>query len=342
MQKAFLFLSSFTMKIVLLALILVNPSMQLPFIEIIESVTPDPNTLMWKFEDGDKEIKNGAMLTVRESQSALFLNEGQLADIFTAGKYKLETENIPVLTRLKGWKYGFQSPFKADVYFFNTHQFINLKWGTPAPVLMRDKQFGQVRVRAFGSFNLRIKDVGKFFKEYAGTYPYLTVSELEWELRDFIAAKFAEVLAQADIAVIDVAGNLTALNEKIQPLIQPYFSELGLEVTNFLIASATLPEEVLKHYDTVTGMNMVDDMTRFSQFNTANAIGRDETALNDAAKQAAALAMILNHQQQQPASQAQPADDVTARLKKLKLLFDEGLINEAEYAAKKEELLKLL
>lgn len=125
--------------------------MQLPFIEIIESVTPDPNILMWKFAYEDREIKNGAMLTVRESQSVLFLNEGLTADVFTAGKYKLDTENIPVLTRLKGWKYGFRSPFRADIYFFNTHQFIDLKWGTPAPVLMRDSQFGQVRVRAFNA-----------------------------------------------------------------------------------------------------------------------------------------------------------------------------------------------
>lgn len=312
--------------------------MQLAFIEIIESVTPDPNTLMWKFPDGDKEIKNGAVLTVRESQSALLLNEGQLGDVFTAGKYTLETENIPILTRLKGFKYGFKSPFKADVYFFNTHQFVNLKWGTPAPVLMRDKQFGQVRVRAFGSFNLRITDVGKFFKEYAGTYPRLNISGLEWELRDFIAPKFAEVLAQAGISVIDVTSNLSALNEKVQPLIQPYFSELGLEVTNFTISSATLPEEVLKHYDTVTGMNMVDDMNKFSQFNTANAIGQDHTTMNDAAKQAMALGMIMNHQQ----AASQPTEDVTARLKKLKLLFEQELITEAEYAAKKEELLKLL
>lgn len=312
--------------------------MQLAFIEIIESVTPDPNILMWKFPDGDKEIKNGAVLTVRESQSALLLNEGQLGDVFTAGKYTLETENIPILTRLKGFKYGFKSPFKADVYFFNTHQFVNLKWGTPAPVLMRDKQFGQVRVRAFGSFNLRITDVGKFFKEYAGTYPRLNISGLEWELRDFIAPKFAEVLAQAGISVIDVTSNLSALNEKVQPLIQPYFNELGLEVTNFTISSATLPEEVLKHYDTVTGMNMVDDMNKFSQFNTANAIGQDHTTMNDAAKQAMALGMIMNHQQ----AASQPTEDVTARLKKLKLLFEQELITEAEYAAKKEELLKLL
>lgn len=316
--------------------------MQLPFIEIIESVTPDPNLLMWKFPDEDKEIKDGAMLTVRESQSALLLNEGQLADVFVAGRHKLETENIPLLSRLKGWKYGFKSPFKADVYFFNTRQFFNLKWGTPAPVLMRDKQFGQVRVRAFGSFNIRISDTGKFFKEYAGTYPQLTITELEVELRDFIAPKFTEVLAQADIAVVDVAGNLSALNEKVQPLIQPYFNELGLEVTNFTVVSATLPEEVLKHYDTVTGMNMVDDMNKFSQFNMANAIGNDHTTMNDAAKQAMAMAMIMNQQRPAAQPQPQPAEDVTARLKKLKLLFDDGLINEAEYTAKKEELLKLL
>jgi membrane protease subunit (stomatin/prohibitin family) len=313
--------------------------MPLPFLEIIESITPHPNMLMWKFPDADKEIKNGAVLTVRESQSAIFLHEGQLADIFKPGKHTLASENTPLLTRLKGWKFGFQSPVKADVYFFNTHQFINLKWGTPAPVLMRDSQFGQVRIRAFGTFNVRIADVGKFFREYAGTYPQLTLIELELQLRDFIAPKFAEVLAQANISVMDVAGNISALNEKVRPLISPYFSDLGLEVTQFTITSATLPEEVTKHYDTVTGMNMVTDMHKFSQFNQANAMGKDNSRIADAAQQAVALGMIL--QQVQPGTPP-PPEDISSRLTKLKGLFDAGLINEVEYTAKKEELLKLL
>ena len=320
--------------------------MTLPFIEIIEAITPDPNLLMWKFEDADKEIKNGAVLTVRESQSVLFLNEGQLGDVFAPGRHILETENIPVLTRLKGWKYGFKSPFKADVYFFNTIQFVNLKWGTPAPILMRDSQFGQVRVRAFGAYNVRIADIGKFFKEYAGTFPRLSIFELEAQLRDFIAPRFGEVLAQANITVLDVAGNITALNEKIQPLIQPYFASLGLEVTQFTIASATLPEEVLKHYDTVTGMNMVQDMNKFTQFNMANAIGAENSKIGDAAQQGIALGVLLNQvKTATPAPASEPApqqEDITAKLKKLKGLFEAALITEAEYAAKKEELLKLL
>lgn len=316
--------------------------MSLPFIEIIEAITPDPNLLMWKFADADKEIKNGAVLTVRESQSVLFLNEGQLGDVFPPGRHILETENIPVLTRLKGWKYGFKSPFKADVYFFNTIQFINLKWGTPAPILLRDPQFGQVRVRAFGSYNVRIKDIGLFFKEYAGTFPRVTIFELESQLRDFIAPKFGEVLADANITVMDIAGNISSLNEKIQPLIQPYFTSLGLEVTQFTIASATLPEEVLKHYDNVTSMNMLHDMDKFTKFNMANAMAAENNKIADAAQQAVALGVMLN-QVKVPAAPAEPQqEDITAKLKKLKGLFEAELITEAEYTAKKEELLKLL
>ncbi|MBB5619391.1 membrane protease subunit (stomatin/prohibitin family) [Pedobacter cryoconitis] len=313
--------------------------MKLPFIEIIASVTPDPNLLMWKFPDADQEIKNGAALIVRESQSAILLHEGQVADTFTAGKYNLKTENIPILTRLKGWKYGFESPFKADVYFFNTHQFVNLKWGTPAPVLMRDPGFGQVRIRSFGTYNIRIADVAKFFKEYAGTYPRLTIAELELQLRDFIAPKFAEVLAKADIAVLDAAGNISELNQKIQPVIQLYFTDLGLEATQFTITSVTLPEEVLKHYDQVTGMNMVTDMNKYAQFSVASAMDKENSAMGEAARNAVAMGMIIN--QTNPAV-PQPAEDIPSRLKKLKDLFEAQLITEAEYSAKKEELLNLL
>lgn len=317
--------------------------MALPFIEIIEWVEPDPNLLLSKFDDEDKEIKNGAQLTVRENQAVVFLNEGQLADVFQPGRHKLSTENIPILSRLRGWKYGFESPFKADVYFIVTRQFINLRWGTPAPILMRDPQFQQVRVRAFGTFNLRIADAGVFFKQYAGTYRQLTISELETQLRDFIAPKFGEVLAQANLSVMDVAGNNTELSKKVEPLLKPYFAELGIELTQFLVTSVTLPEEVTQYYDKVTGMNMVTDMNKYQQFNTANAVGEKGTAMHDATQQGAALAMMMNQVQQVQQNQSQPTpapDDVTAKLQKLKILFDNSLIDEAEYKAKKEELLK--
>ncbi len=310
--------------------------MGLPFIEIIESTTPDPNLLMWKFADEDKEIKSGAQLTVRESQAALFLNEGQLADIFQAGRYKLTTENIPVLSSLKGWKYGFNSPFKADIYYFNTRQFVNNKWGTPAPILMTDPQFGQIRVRAFGSFDIQIKDIATFFRQYTGTFQQFSIFELQHELRDYIAPKFGEVLANENITITDVAGNITDLGKKIEPFLKPYFEQFGLELKQFVVTSVTLPEEVTRHYDKITSMNMVTDMDKFTQFNTAQAIGEKGTALNDATTSAMAMGLMMSQVPQKQGFQ----EDITTKLQKLKTLFDAGLIDEAEYKAKKADLLE--
>ncbi|MDF2382574.1 SPFH domain-containing protein [Nostoc ellipsosporum NOK] len=315
--------------------------MKSQFIEIIEGTTPDPNLLMWKYADEDKEIKNGAKLTVRESQVAVFLNEGQLADIFQPGLHTLTTENIPVLSRLKGWKYGFNSPFKADVYFINTRQFVNNKWGTPAPVMMRDPGFGQVRVRAFGTFDIRINDIATFFRQYAGSYKTFTIFELQHELRDFIAPKFGEVLAQQQISVTDVAGSLTALGKQIEPFLKPYFAQFGIELLTFTITSVTLPEEVSVHYDKITNMNMVNDMEKYTQFNTAQAIGEKGTALNDATTNAVAMGIMMN-QVQQSATTSSPANDIAGRLQQLKTLFESGLIDEAEYKAKKAELIDKL
>jgi membrane protease subunit (stomatin/prohibitin family) len=316
--------------------------MAIPFLEIIEATTADPNLLMWKFEDEDKEIKNGAKLTVRESQHVLFLNEGKLADVFPPGLHTLKTENIPILSSLKGWKYGFESPFKADIYFLNTHQFINNKWGTPAPILLKDPQFGQVRVRAFGSYDLKIGDVATFFRQYAGTYKQLTIFELQNQLRDFIAPKFGEVLAQQNISVTDVAGNISELSKKIEPHLRPYFSQLGIELTQFTITSVTLPEEVTAHYDKITNMNMVSDMDKFTKFNTANAIGQQGTAVNDGIQNAAMMGMMMNQMQQMNQANNAPSkveDDLTAKLVKLKGLFDAGLIDETEFKEKKSKLL---
>jgi membrane protease subunit (stomatin/prohibitin family) len=313
-------------------------NMNSPFIEIIEATTPDPNLLMWKFADEDKEIKNGAKLTVRESQVAVFLNEGKLADVFQPGLHTLSTENIPVITRLKGWKYGFSSPFKADVYFVNTRQFVNNKWGTPAPIMMRDPEFGQVRVRAFGTFDIQVKDLAIFFRQYAGSYQTFNIFELQHELRDFIAPKFGEVLAQQNISVKDIAGSVTELGKKIEPFLRPYFSQFGIELISFTITSVTLPDEVSAHYDKITNMNMVSDMDKFTKFNTAQAIGEKGTALNEATTNAIAMGMMMNKVQHVN----QPPDDITAKLQKLKTLFESGLIDEAEYKAKKADLIDKL
>lgn len=315
--------------------------MKLPFIEIIESTTPDPNLLMWKYADEDKEIKSGAKLTVRESQHVLFLNEGNVGDLFGPGLHSLQTKNIPILSALKGWKYGFDSPFKADIYFFNTHQFINNKWGTPAPILMRDADFGQVRIRAFGSFDLRIADAAVFFKQYAGTYKQLTIFELQQQLRDFIAPKFGEVLATQNISVMDVAGNISELSKKIEPYLQPYFLQLGVELTQFIITSVTLPDEVTAHFDKMTNMNMVMDMDKFTKFNTASAIGQPSTAANDGTQNAIMAGMMMNQMQQmnQQNNSTEAPTDISAKLLQLKKIFEEGLIDAEEFKNKKADLL---
>lgn len=316
--------------------------MKSQFIEIIEGATPDPNLLMWKYADEDKEIKNGAKLTVRESQVAVFLNEGQLADTFTPGLHTLHTENIPILSRLKGWKYGFSSPFKADVYFINTRQFVNNKWGTPAPVMMRDPEFGQVRVRAFGTFDIQISDIPTFVRQYAGSYQRFSIVELQYEFRDRIAPVFGEVLAQQHISVKDIAGNVSEVGKKIEPFLRPYFAQFGIDLIAFTITSVTLPEEVTAHYDKITNMNMVTDMDKYTRFNTAQAIGEKGTALNEATTNAIAMGMMMNQTQQTQATQQPAQEDITAKLQKLKMLFENGLIDEPEYKSKKAELIDKL
>lgn len=310
------------------------------FIEIIEATTPNPNLLMWRLENS-KEIKNGAKLTVRESQVAVFLNEGELADVFLPGLHKLNTENIPVLSRLKGWKHGFESPFKTDVYFVNTRQFVNNKWGTPAPIMMRDPEFGQVRVRAFGTFDIQIKDFGTFFRQYAGSYETFTIFELQYELRDFIVPKFGEVLAQENISVKDIAGNITEIGKKITPSLQPYFAQFGIDLVTFTITSVTLPEEVNAHYDKITNMNMVTDMDKFTKFNTAQAIAQEGTIVNAGITSGMIAGMMVNQMQQQTHQQLQQ-EDITTKLQKLKTLFENELIDETEYKAKKAELMDKL
>jgi membrane protease subunit (stomatin/prohibitin family) len=265
----------------------------------------------------------------------MLLYEGRAADVFGPGLHTLTTANVPILSKIKGWKYGFKSPYKADVYFFNTHQFINNKWGTPAPILVNDPGFGNIRIRAFGSFDLEIADVCVFFNQYAGTYSRLTIFELQQQLRDMIAPRFGEILANEKIPLMEIAGNIGALSEKVQPLLCPYFAQLGVRLTRFIITSVSLPEEVTAHFDKISSMNMVGDMKRYTEFQTAQAIGDKNSPLHAAVQQGAAMGLVVNHLQ----SAGPQTGDLETKLQKLKGLFEKGLIDEAEYKAKKAELL---
>lgn len=328
-------------------------------IEVIDWVEKDQDVMVWKFPDRDANIKYGANLTVRESQVALFLNEGQFADEFGPGRYELVTENIPILTSLKNWDTGFKSPFLCDVYFLSTRTFTNLKWGTPNPVILRDPQFKQVRVKAFGTYFIRIKDPQLFMTEFTGTKQILRSSEVEDALRDIVAPKFAEALAEAEVSVLDMVSKYTELGDKIAPILQQEFDAFGLELTKFQITSTSLPKEVEEFYDKMTNMNMVDDMNKFQQFQQSNAIEKAAENPGGGAGEGIGMGMgfgmanmMMNQQQQQQQQQQQPAnaesnkamtrEEVLSTLKELGGLKEAGVLTEEEFNAKKTELLSRL
>jgi len=248
------------------------------FIDIIEWVDASSDTIVWKFPRYHNEIKMNSKLTVRESQWAVFMNEGAIADVFTPGMYTLTTQNMPILTTLKGWKYGFNSPFKADVFFVSTRQFIDQKWGTRNPVMLRDAEFGPVRLRAFGSFAFRVKDPGVFIKEIAATNPEFSVEGINEQLRNLAVSRGMDAIAEAKIPVLDLAANYDEVSAKITEKIRSEFNELGLELTKFLIENISLPPEVEAALDKRSSMGIVGNLGAYAQFQAANAM--EEAAKN--------------------------------------------------------------
>ena len=242
------------------------------FIDIIEWLDPTNNTIVYRFERYQNEIKMGAKLTVRESQVAVFINEGQIADVFQPGMYTLSTQNMPILSTLKGWKYGFNSPFKAEVYFVNTKKFLDNKWGTPNPVMVRDPEFGPVRLRAFGVYEYRVEDAAKFIKDIVGTDGDFTVEKINNQLRNIIITRFSDAVAESKIPVLDMASNYNEFSEKIGQVIIDEYKEYGLNLTKFLVSSITLPEEVEKAMDKRSSMGVLGDLNRYTQFQAANAM----------------------------------------------------------------------
>lgn len=220
------------------------------FIDIIEWLDNSDDTMVYRFQRHNNEIKYGAKLTVRESQVAVFVDEGRIADVYQPGMYTLETENMPILSTLKGWKYGFNSPFKAEVYFVNTKRFTDLKWGTMNPIMMRDQDFGMVRVRAFGTYNTRVKDAAVFLKEIVGTNWEFTTDQIAEQLRNFIVSSLAEALAETKTPVLDLYAKYSEMGGMLTAKIGPKFEENGLELLNLLIENVSVPPEVEAAIDT--------------------------------------------------------------------------------------------
>ncbi|HMN22711.1 MAG TPA: SPFH domain-containing protein [Ottowia sp.] len=334
------------------------------FIDILQWTEGDDGTLAWRFPMRDLEIQNGAQLVVRESQMALFVDEGRVADVFGPGTYKLTTQTLPVLTYLKNWDKLFESPFKSDVYFFSTRQQVDQKWGTPQPISIRDPEFGAVRLRAFGNYAYRVADPKKFHTEISGTRDAYRVDHLDGQLRGLIMQNIATGIAQSNIPFLDLAANQHNFAQALAQALAPAMEAYGLKLEAMTVQSISLPDELQKVLDQRIGMGMVgQDMGRFMQYQTAQAIpkmaegvaaGGDGGGLAGAGLgmgAGVAMGQVLAQGMQsalQPGAPAAAApaavqpDDVMATLEKLGELRAKGILTEDEFNAKKAELLKKL
>jgi len=242
------------------------------FIEVIEWLDDSGNTLLYRFPVQGQEIKNGARLTVRESQVAVFVFQGQIADVFTPGLYTIDGGNTPILSKIGAWMHGFNSPFKAEVYFVNTKQFTDLKWGTANPVMMRDTDFGMVRLRAFGIYSIRVVDPRAFIKEVAGTNGHFVTEDIEGQLKRTLVSGFSDALAESKIAALDLASNYDELGKFVRSKLSDEFKSYGLELTKYLIENISLPQEVEAAMDKRTSMGVIGDVGRYAQFQAADAM----------------------------------------------------------------------
>ena len=242
------------------------------FIDVIEWTEVDDATLAWRYPMADNEIQYGAKLTVRETQRALFVNEGKVADTFGPGLHTLETQNIPLLTSLRNWDKLFKSPFKSDVYFFSTRTRTNQKWGTQNPVTVRDKDFGAVRLRAFGIYSWHLIDPAAFHAKLSGTRDVFTVADIEGQLRNTIVGAVSAAFAQSGVPFLDMAGNTPAVGESMRAILAPTFAEMGLALDSFMVENVSLPEELQKALDQRIQMNMVGNLDQYMKFQVAQSV----------------------------------------------------------------------
>ena len=243
------------------------------FIDVIQWNEPEDGVLSYRYPMQDMEIMNGGQLTVRESQMAAFINEGRIADVFGPGLYTLTTRNLPLLTDLMNWDKAFQSPFKSDVYFFSTRQQIDQKWGTATPITIRDKEFGAVRLRAFGNYTYKVADPRVFFNQVAGTRDAYFASDLEGQLRTAIVAGMTNTFANSYVSFLDMAANQATLGAQIAAELKPTFAGLGLELSQFVVENVSLPEELQKVIDGRIGVGMAGDLGKYTQLQAAESLG---------------------------------------------------------------------
>ncbi len=333
------------------------------FIDVIQWTEEADGTLAWRFPMADMEIQNGASLTVRESQVAVFVNEGKLADVFGPGTHKLGTQTLPVLTYLKNWDKLFESPFKSDVYFFSTRQQVDQKWGTPQPITIRDKDFGAVRLRAFGNYSFRVADPKLFHTEISGTRASYGVADLDGQLRGLVLQNISNAIANSNIPFLDLAANQLTFAQALAAQLAPEFTKIGLKLEAMTVQNVSLPEELQKVLDQKIGMGMVgNDMGKFMQYQTAQAIpkfaegaGGGGGIAGDAMGLGAgvALGQVLAQNLQAglqggavggvaAAVAGMKAEDVMATLEKLGELKAKGILTQDEFDSKKTELLKKL
>jgi len=331
------------------------------FIDILQWTEEGDGTLAWRYPMRDLEIQNGGTLVVRESQVAIFVNEGTVADVFGPGTYKLTTQTLPVLTYLKNWDKLFESPFKSDVYFFSTRQQVDQKWGTPQPITIRDKDFGAVRLRAFGNYSYRVADAKRFHTEISGTRAEYSTGDLDGQLRGVVLQNISNAIASSGVPFLDLAANQAMFAQALTTALQPEFAKIGLQLEAMTVQNLSLPEELQKVMDQKIGMGMVgQDMGRFIQYQTGQAIpkmaegaaGGGGGIAGDAMGLGAgvALGQVLAQNLQRglqgasgaPAAAGVRPEEVMATLEKLGELKAKGILTQEEFDAKKTELLKKL
>jgi len=327
------------------------------FIDVLQWNEETEGVLAWRFPMQDFEIQNGAILNVRESQVAVFVNEGVIADVFGPGTHKLTTQTLPILTNLKNWDKFFDSPFKSDVYYFSTRVQTGRKWGTPQAITIRDKDFDMIRVRAFGMFSYRVADARKFFTEISGTREVYTRDEVEEQLRGILMATMASSFGGANVAFLDMAANQALMAQSVKGDLATAFARYGIGLDEFNVASVSLPEELQAALDERISAGMkgglsADKMAGFTKFNVASSIplaAQNEGGLAGIGAGLGAGALLGQTMAQamtgatQPAAPAAPAElPIEERLAKLKGLLDKGLISAADYDSTKAELLKKL
>ena len=321
------------------------------FIDVIHWTEPGDGILAYRFPMTDMEIQYGAQLTVRESQMALFVNEGTVADIFSPGRFELKTQTIPILTNLKNWDKFFESPFKSDVYFFSTRLQLDRKWGTPNPITIRDKEFGIVRLRAFGIYAYRIADPKKFYTEVSGTRAGYTVDDLDGQLRNTLIGSMTDLFADSNIPFLDMAANQDEFGARLKDKMLPTFERYGLTLDSLVVQNVSLPEELQKVLDQRIAMNMVGDLNKYTQYQVATAIPIAAANEGGIAGAGAGLGAGMAMGQAMASAMGQPgtaqstaasAQDVTTTIEKLHELLTKGVLTQAEFDAKKTELLKKL